>query len=193
MLKDLKKKQILKKAVRKAEKNDGKGAANIVQTSRSSQIAPAALKMQSFPNVRSGIPGAKIVVAPASLMPRTNKMTPLDVIKGRGIQLSEQNQEIASGRKGPTLTDNLRGAVDKANILSGKPTNYNMSRVTKIPEGWDVQTYKNFKVANPTLEPTVEDTRRMQNAGTPAENKAYMNSFRPRVRIINSNPVRIRK
>jgi len=30
-----------------------------------------------------------------------------------------------------------------------------------IPAGWDAQTYANFKAANPTLEPTAEDTQRM--------------------------------
>lgn len=37
------------------------------------------------------------------------------------------------------------------------------------PSGWDAQTYANFKKANPTLEPTPEDTRRMLNA-TPSLN-----------------------
>jgi len=33
------------------------------------------------------------------------------------------------------------------------------------PPGWDAATYANFKAANPGLEPTAEDTARMQNAG----------------------------
>jgi hypothetical protein len=33
------------------------------------------------------------------------------------------------------------------------------------PAGWDAQTYANFKAANPTLEPTAQDTAKMQAAG----------------------------
>jgi hypothetical protein len=36
-----------------------------------------------------------------------------------------------------------------------------------VPAGWDPETYSNFKNANPTLEPTPEDTFRMKNAGGP--------------------------
>lgn len=39
------------------------------------------------------------------------------------------------------------------------------SATSNIPAGWNQQTYANFKAANPTLEPTPEDTQRMQNAG----------------------------
>src|ERR1035437_493213 len=35
-----------------------------------------------------------------------------------------------------------------------------------VPAGWDAQTYANFKAANPTLEPTANDTARMQAAGS---------------------------
>lgn len=41
-----------------------------------------------------------------------------------------------------------------------KPTS-----TTKLPEGWDAATYASFKTANPTLEPTPDDTARMQAAG----------------------------
>ncbi len=41
----------------------------------------------------------------------------------------------------------------------------------KAPAGWDAQTYSNFKAANPNLEPTAEDTARMQSAGQP--NQAF--------------------
>lgn len=35
---------------------------------------------------------------------------------------------------------------------------------TPTPKGWDNVTYKNFKRANPTLEPDAEDTKRMLSA-----------------------------
>lgn len=37
----------------------------------------------------------------------------------------------------------------------------------KIPEGWDAQTYANFKAANPGLEPNAQDTAMMLGAGEP--------------------------
>ncbi len=40
------------------------------------------------------------------------------------------------------------------------------------PAGWDTTTYANFKAANPTLEPTAEDTLKMQQAGGPTQTPA---------------------
>jgi len=49
------------------------------------------------------------------------------------------------------------------NTIKGAETNSKNKQT--IPQGWDATTYANFKAANPTLEPTPEDTTRMMNAG----------------------------
>ncbi len=57
-------------------------------------------------------------------------------------------------------TNALSGGV--SNPTSGQTANNN----SNLPAGWDAVTYSNFKSANPTLEPTPEDTARMKATGT---------------------------
>lgn len=45
---------------------------------------------------------------------------------------------------------------------------------SKIPAGWDAQTYANFKAANPGLEPDAQDTAMMQNAGNNQTTADYL-------------------
>lgn len=80
----------------------------------------------------------------------SKRLTPLEVIKGRGVQSNQKQEQIAAGKKGPYLMDNLRGAVDKANVLSGKPTNYNTPKPLSpaldfMMDPASVVPYKNLK------------------------------------------------
>lgn len=54
----------------------------------------------------------------------------------------------------------------------------NLAGVSGVPEGWDAETYANFKKANPTLEPDQEDTFRMQQAGNDAIKKSQLEALR---------------
>lgn len=60
----------------------------------------------------------------------------------------------------------------KNTVASDSGTTYNQTngfttqnQQGKIPAGWDAASYSNFKSANPTLEPTAEDTARFQQTG----------------------------
>lgn len=64
-------------------------------------------------------------------------------------------------------------------ILSNNPYMAGQAQGPKRPAGWDAVTYNNFKNANPGLEPDAQDTYLMQNAGTPEQNKAYLQSVNP--------------
>lgn len=65
----------------------------------------------------------------------SRKITPLERIKGSGVKLGQMNEQAASGKKAPYLTDNIYGAIDKANLLSGKPTNMNtVERSGELPQ-----------------------------------------------------------
>lgn len=50
-----------------------------------------------------------------------------------------------------------------------------------VPAGWDAQTYANFKATNPTLEPTTQDTARMQAAGTQTQGQTDRSAILNRI------------
>ncbi len=69
----------------------------------------------------------------------------------------------------PNMTSQYNGAVTGAVAGASLP---GVTPTPTVPPGWDATTYANFKQANPTLEPTPEDTQKMLNAGkdtTPPE------------------------
>lgn len=68
---------------------------------------------------------------------------------------------------------------------------YPKSKPQKAPAGWDAATYRNFKRANPTLEPDAQDTEMMRAAGRPrpqAAPRPKPQLMRPKVK----SPVRRR-
>ena len=60
----------------------------------------------------------------------------------------------------------IQNTTAQNNLQTKVDTTFNNAQ-TGVPAGWDAVTYANFKAANPNLEPTPEDTARMQAAGTP--------------------------
>lgn len=61
-------------------------------------------------------------------------------------------------------------------------TSSSTTPVSSVPTGWDATTYANFKAANPNLEPTPEDTLRMQLTGagaTPDQINSYISGLPP--------------
>ena len=68
------------------------------------------------------------------------------------------------------VLDTAANFVDKKVLQSGvqnsnKQKYQNMQQKNGLlPKGWDAETYRNFKKSNPNLEPTSEDTQRMQNS-----------------------------
>lgn len=68
------------------------------------------------------------------------------------------------------------------------PTSTPPSTTTSTPPpGWDATSYANFKAANPTLEPTAQDTAKMQNAdsigGTDANGNPLLSDQTDRVAL----------
>jgi hypothetical protein len=154
-------------------------------------------------------------------------LTPLEVIKGRGIQRDQIQKQRAAGEKGLPLTDNLRGAVDKANILSGKPTNHNFPLIPRmIPMRSNMGINKpafpvkpNMGINKPAfpVKPNMEinkpvspvlsgegakRARQIKDAlarsmnpkatTTPELKEKFVAPVKPKVRAIDSNPIRIK-
>lgn len=70
-------------------------------------------------------------------------------------------------KKTQILKNSVKNVAPKAMPLPAKVKTMpaTIKRVSpSIPKGWDSKTYQNFKKANPKLEPTKEDTKRMQGA-----------------------------
>lgn len=65
----------------------------------------------------------------------------------------------------------------------------NKNQNNKIPDGWDIETYNNFKKANPTLEPNIEDTKKMlsENQNNNISQNKYTSSSGD-LAIKNNNP-----
>ena len=65
----------------------------------------------------------------------------------------------------------------------------NNATQSPAPDGWDQETYNNFKAANPTLEPTPEDTARMQAAGSNQFSPITPAATKPATAAIDYNAV----
>ncbi|MFA7301818.1 MAG: hypothetical protein WC069_05930 [Candidatus Shapirobacteria bacterium] len=75
-----------------------------------------------------------------------------------GIKAGQKAVEELSPKK-----NIVKSAVVKA-VGGNGARDIPSAKKTATPKGWDSQTYKNFKKANPNLEPDAEDTYRMRNA-----------------------------
>lgn len=65
----------------------------------------------------------------------------------------------------PVIQRNANGTPNYAG--AGIQFEQSQSPVAQAPAGWDPKTYANFKAANPNLEPTAEDTARMNGTYKP--------------------------
>ncbi len=74
-----------------------------------------------------------------------------------------KNQQDLENKNSDTLAKQKQQEIDAKSAALG----VNAS-VPTPPQGMSSQDYANFKKANPTLEPTAEDVRRNNEAGTPA-------------------------
>lgn len=91
----------------------------------------------------------------------------------KDLNASQQNYQQGQLKVQQTTADAANTAANAklaaANGLSnasGSPQN--APGTMQPPPGWDAQTYASFKQANPSLEPTAEDTSKMQGSGNSA-------------------------
>ena len=62
-------------------------------------------------------------------------------------------------------------------------------QTTNIPSGWNSTTYANFKQANPTLEPTAQDTSKMLGTSLTSTMPSTTNVQAPNLNTVNPLPI----
>lgn len=102
----------------------------------------------------------------------------------RAIQQGARQQPIQQPKRVPLQ---FRQPLPLNASPSGNVDSWDANDPTaQIPPGWDAQTYRNFKVANPSLEVTPEDTAHMMAAGRPRQRLPMATGWRPRSPILGS-------
>ncbi len=78
---------------------------------------------------------------------------------------AQQNQQLIGYVNNPPKETTTTNNNQNTNTTTNQNTNQNQNTTGQIPAGWDATSYANFKAANPGLEPTPEDTARLQQTG----------------------------
>lgn len=130
-----------------------------VQSPLQSFLAPSSNNAQSNANPVS-----------STTLSNTNKINQvsqnqntLNSVSQKGITTDQNGNAMnANGTQAKTATGTVTNPDGSTSTTYSDGTTETSGGNNRLPAGWDAQTYANFKAANPGLEPTPEDTAKMQ-------------------------------
>lgn len=152
-------------------------AALATQNGISNYTGSSVQNLQLLNTLRSTPPVVTQPQVDATAAPVAQKFTTAETYKqitGKDMPAGADQPQANSANANPTnpvqtqTTDpNAPGYTDPEHQAAAAQLNPNGdANAVNVPPGWDATTYANFKKSNPGLEPTPEDTARMQSNPT---------------------------